>query len=56
VGQALGASEIIHSTAIVDQVGSGREREHVLVAQIVTVAPKHILSLLSRLPVVSGLP
>lgn len=54
-GEFLGTSKITDSAPGVDQVGGGPERVHVIDAQIVAVPVEHMLALLHRVPVMTGL-
>jgi hypothetical protein len=54
--QLYRAAQVIHGTAVIDQVGGSGERAHVVVAQIVTVSLQDVFPLLQRVPVVPRLP
>jgi len=55
IGQFLGAGQITHGAAVVDQVGGGRERRHVLVTQVFAITLTDMLPLTQRVPVMTGL-
>ena len=54
-GQFLGAGEVPDRAPVVDQVGGGPERVHVVRAQVVTAPLEHVLAFLQRVPVMAGL-
>jgi hypothetical protein len=53
--QFLGAGEIPDRAPVVDQVGGGAERVHVVHTQVVTAPLEHMLAFLQRVPVMTGL-
>jgi hypothetical protein len=54
-GQFLGVGEVPDRAPVVDQIGGGPERVHVVHAQVVAAPLEHMLALLQRVPAMTGL-